>query len=144
MVAADAPRRSGLSEAAADRGAGGGGRELRWRRPAGGCCLCEAGCVRCLAKAPSYGPWLALASVHPNCPLRLIPGISPRLSGGRRRPAHWPLALQQQGLLVANPQPDQPEAIRKPLLRSAGQEATAGAAPANLVLLKARAGAVLG
>ncbi|TWB96369.1 precorrin-2 C20-methyltransferase /cobalt-factor II C20-methyltransferase [Synechococcus sp. Ace-Pa] len=120
MVAADAPRRLAW-RAAADRLAAevAAGRRV--------VLLCE-GDVSLFASA-SYA-LLALAERHPNCPLRLIPGITALAAAAAA--AHWPLALQQQGLLVRTT-PDQPEALEALLdqLQEPPPEQRA-----NLVLLK--------
>lgn len=75
--------------------------------------LCE-GDVSLFASA-SYA-LLDLAERHPGCPLRLIPGITAFSAAAAA--ARWPLALQQQGVLVrTTPEgPDAFEALLEPLL----------------------------
>jgi len=51
---------------------------------------------------------LALQRRHPDCPVRVIPGIS-SVSAAAAAGA-WPLALQQEGLLI-RPCPETPEAL---------------------------------
>lgn len=68
---------------------------------------------------------LALRQRHPHCPLRLIPGIPSACAAAAAASSQglaWPLALQQEGLLI-RPTPDQPAALVA-LLDRAGAEAT--------------------
>ena len=58
---------------------------------------------------------LALRRRHPGCRLRLIPGITAMAAAAAG--ALWPLALQQEGLMV-RPTPESPEALED-LLRQA-------------------------
>lgn len=67
--------------------------------------LCE-GDVSLYASA-SY-VLLALQQHHPACPVRLIPGVSAVAAAAAA--AAWPLALEQEGLMV-RPTPDTPEEL---------------------------------
>lgn len=58
---------------------------------------------------------LALRKRHPDCPLRLIPGISAVAAAAAA--AAWPLALQREGLMI-RPTPDSREEFEQ-LLRQA-------------------------
>ncbi len=51
---------------------------------------------------------IALRQFHPHCPIRLIPGISAVAAAAAA--AAWPLALQQEGLLI-RPTPEQPQQL---------------------------------
>jgi len=51
---------------------------------------------------------LALRRLHPHCPVRLIPGISAVAAAAAA--GAWPLALQQEGLLI-RPTPEEPAAL---------------------------------
>jgi len=51
---------------------------------------------------------LALRRRHPACPVRLVPGISAVAAAAAQ--AAWPLALQQEGLLI-RPTPEEPAAL---------------------------------
>ncbi len=59
---------------------------------------------------------LALRERHPDCPLRLIPGISAVAAAGAA--AAWPLALQREGLMI-RPTPDSPEELEQLLEQAA-------------------------
>ncbi|MCT0198317.1 precorrin-2 C(20)-methyltransferase [Synechococcus sp. CS-1325] len=120
MVLEEEPRRAAWHEAAdrlADQVAAGRRTVL----------LCE-GDVSLFASA-SYG-LLAVAERHPECPVRLIPGITSVAAAAAA--ARWPLALQQQGLLLRTT-PDQPDALEA-LLDQLLQEPERQRA--NLALLK--------
>ncbi len=85
--------------------------------------LCE-GDVSLFATA-SY-VLLALRRHHPGCPVRVIPGITAVSAAAAA--AAWPLALQQEGLLI-RPTPDTPGELELLLDQAAG-------APWVLALLK--------
>ena len=68
---------------------------------------------------------LALRQRHPRCPLRLIPGIPSACAAAAAASSQglaWPLALQQEGLLI-RPTPDEPKELEA-LLDRAGADAT--------------------
>jgi precorrin-2/cobalt-factor-2 C20-methyltransferase len=68
---------------------------------------------------------LALRQRHPHCPLRLIPGIPSACAAAAAASSQglaWPLALQQEGLLI-RPTPDEPAELEA-LLERAAAEAT--------------------
>ncbi len=74
---------------------------------------------------------LALRQRHPHCPLRLIPGIPSACAAAAAASSQglaWPLALQQEGLLI-RPTPDDPAELEGLLDRAA-------AAATVLALLK--------
>ena len=62
---------------------------------------------------------LALRQRHPECPVQLLPGISAVAAAAAA--AAWPLALQQEGLLI-RPTPDTPEAFEALLELAAAQD----------------------
>ncbi len=106
MVAAAEPRRQAW-HAAADRLAAevAGGRAV--------VLLCE-GDVSLFASS-SY-VLLALRQRHPGLPVRLIPGISAVAAAAAA--GAWPLALQQEGLLI-RPTPEQPQEREELLAQAA-------------------------
>jgi precorrin-2/cobalt-factor-2 C20-methyltransferase len=59
---------------------------------------------------------LALRRFHPRCPVRLIPGISAVAAAAAA--GAWPLALQQEGLLI-RPTPEEPALLEALLDRAA-------------------------
>jgi len=59
---------------------------------------------------------LALRRFHPQCPVRLIPGISAVAAAAAA--GAWPLALQQEGLLI-RPTPEEPALLEALLDRAA-------------------------
>ena len=59
---------------------------------------------------------LALRRFHPGCPVRLIPGISAVAAAAAA--GAWPLALQQEGLLI-RPTPEEPALLEELLDRAA-------------------------
>ncbi len=61
---------------------------------------------------------LALRRFHPDCPLRLIPGISAVAAAAAA--AAWPLALQRESLLI-RPTPEHPAELEALLERSASE-----------------------
>jgi len=63
---------------------------------------------------------LALRQHHPDCPVRLIPGVSSVAAAAAQ--GAWPLALQQEGLLI-RPCPDDAAALQR-VLRWAQEENT--------------------
>ena len=68
---------------------------------------------------------LALRQRHPDCPLRLIPGVPSACAAAAAASSQglaWPLALQQEGLLI-RPTPDAPAELEA-LLDRAGAEGT--------------------
>ena len=68
---------------------------------------------------------LALRQRHPHCSLRLIPGIPSACAAAAAASSQglaWPLALQQEGLLI-RPTPDEPKELEA-LLDRAGADAT--------------------
>ncbi len=115
MVEAAAPRRAawhGAADALAAAAAAGEAVAL----------LCEGDAS--LYASASY-VLLALAERHPACPVRVIPGITAvaaaaAAASGRGLP--WPLALQQDALLI-RPTPETPAELDA-LLRQARREAT--------------------
>jgi len=119
----DAPASSGPGERRPDR---------LGRRVAGGrrvVLLCE-GDVSLSLPAPPMPCWPWRPRRSPQLSGCACPGHPPR--GAAAGGAHWPLALQQQGLLVANT-PESARGLRRPC------SSAAGATPeqrANLVLLK--------
>jgi len=106
MTAAAEPRRAAWREAA-DRlaAAVAAGRSV--------VLLCE-GDVSLFATS-SY-VLLALRRFHPRCPVRLIPGISAVAAAAAA--GAWPLALQQEGLLI-RPTPEEPALLEALLDRAA-------------------------
>lgn len=62
---------------------------------------------------------LAMRRFHPRCPVRLIPGISAVAAAAAA--GAWPLALQQEGLLI-RPTPEDPAALEALLDRAAAEE----------------------
>ena len=109
MVAEAEPRRRAWG-AAADR--------LAAEVACGQCVvlLCE-GDVSLFATA-SY-VLLALRQRHPDCPVRLLPGISAVAAAAAA--GAFPLAMQQQGLLI-RPTPDDPEALETLLALAAREQ----------------------
>lgn len=89
--------------------------------------LCE-GDVSLYASA-SY-VLLALRQHHPGCPVRLIPGVTAVSAAAAA--AAWPLALEQEGLLL-RPTPDGPQELERLL-----DEAAAGARVLALLKLGRR------
>ena len=68
---------------------------------------------------------LALADRHPACPVRVVPGIpavAAAAAAASSQGLSWPLALQQEGLLI-RPTPETPEQLSA-LLERAAAEAT--------------------
>ncbi len=61
---------------------------------------------------------LALRRFHPHCPVRLIPGISAVAAAAAA--GAWPLALQQEGLLI-RPTPEEPALLEALLDRAAAE-----------------------
>jgi precorrin-2/cobalt-factor-2 C20-methyltransferase len=61
---------------------------------------------------------LALRRFHPDCPVRLIPGISAVAAAAAA--AGWPLALQRESLLI-RPTPEQPAELEALLERAAAE-----------------------
>jgi precorrin-2/cobalt-factor-2 C20-methyltransferase len=106
MVTAAEPRRQAW-QAAADRLAA----EVAAGRSV--VLLCE-GDVSLFASS-SY-VLLALRDRHPALPVRLIPGISAVAAAAAA--GAWPLALQQEGLLI-RPTPEQPRELEELLARAA-------------------------
>ena len=62
---------------------------------------------------------LALKQHHPDCPVRLLPGISAVAAAAAA--AAFPLALQQEGLLI-RPTPESPEALEALLALAASEQ----------------------
>jgi len=84
--------------------------------------LCEGDAS--LYASASYA-LLALARLHPSCPLAVIPGITAvaaAAAAGCALGSPWPLALQQDALLI-RPTPDSPGELEA-LLSDAGGSAT--------------------
>jgi len=78
---------------------------------------------------------LALAQRHPGCPLRVIPGITAVAAAAAAASSQglpWPLALQQEALLI-RPTPDSPEQLEQLL-----DQAAAGATVLALLKLGRR------
>ena len=61
---------------------------------------------------------LALRRFHPECPVRLIPGISAVAAAAAA--AAWPLALQRESLLI-RPTPERPDELEALLERAAAE-----------------------
>jgi len=132
---ADAPRSSGLRSG----GRSAGGRSVAG--PAGGVAL-RGGLCRCFFCSASYA-LLALASVTPNCSVRLIPEITALAGGAAGRPILAP-GPAQAGAAWLQPHRISPEALGKPCSiscrshrRAARQSGAAQARPA-LVLGEGR------
>lgn len=82
--------------------------------------LCEGDAS--LYASASYA-LLALARRHPDCPLRVLPGITAVAAAAAAASSQglpWPLALQQETLLI-RPTPETPEALEALLDRAAAE-----------------------
>lgn len=77
--------------------------------------LCEGDAS--LYASASYA-LLALAERHPTCPVAVIPGITAVAAAAAA--GRWPLALQQEALLI-RPTPEGPGELEALLLRAAGE-----------------------